>query len=295
MATLSASRRNSANSTPNTPRPSLTGGTVNSPIMSRISGLNVENNSLVENHFHSLTLEDTVPEVDQSEEENSSNQSEEDRRDEEEEEINVKADEVDEIQGNSLENMTTIDTNGNYEIKEKKIKNESDSDETQQVEEVYKDRSSKQSPKSVKGRSCTERSDSGISCSSHLTTSSCTSTPLLGKKFSIIEEPELRRHNLADSNESLNYTSSKLLTLSSKFESRENLTNRLPSEENLRSAVRCKGVNINLEDKIETFEHGEYENYFMMSRKTPKCGPKEFKEKANIVIVSGNCAIDFFF
>lgn len=46
-------------------------------------------------------------------------------------------------------------------------------------------------------RSCSERSDSGISdCSNHALTSgscSCTSTPLLGKRFSINEEPEYRQ------------------------------------------------------------------------------------------------------
>ena len=46
--------------------------------------------------------------------------------------------------------------------------------------------------KTIHGRACTERSDSGISdCSSHLTSSSCTSTPLFGKKIPIDEEPEL--------------------------------------------------------------------------------------------------------
>lgn len=46
-------------------------------------------------------------------------------------------------------------------------------------------------------RSCSERSDSGISdCSNHALTSgscSCTSTPLLGKRFSINEEPEYKK------------------------------------------------------------------------------------------------------
>lgn len=46
-------------------------------------------------------------------------------------------------------------------------------------------------------RSCSERSDSGISdCSNHALTSgscSCSSTPLLGKRFSINEEPEYKK------------------------------------------------------------------------------------------------------
>lgn len=46
-------------------------------------------------------------------------------------------------------------------------------------------------------RSCSERSDSGISdCSNHAVNSgscSCTSTPLLGKRYSISEEPEYRK------------------------------------------------------------------------------------------------------
>lgn len=47
-------------------------------------------------------------------------------------------------------------------------------------------------------RSCSERSDSGISdCSNHASLTSgscsCTSTPLLGKRFSINEEPEYKK------------------------------------------------------------------------------------------------------
>lgn len=45
--------------------------------------------------------------------------------------------------------------------------------------------------KAYRTRACSERSDSGISdCSSHLTSTSCTSTPLMGKKFRINEESE---------------------------------------------------------------------------------------------------------
>ncbi|KAJ3662886.1 hypothetical protein Zmor_007204 [Zophobas morio] len=116
MATLSASRRNSANSNPNTPRASITG---------RMSSLNEEET----NNVYSLESEPKSLPVD------------------------VICD----------DNITSV------------------------LEENVDD-----TKKTIHGRACTERSDSGISdCSSHLTSSSCTSTPLFGKKIPIDEEPEL--------------------------------------------------------------------------------------------------------
>lgn len=75
-----------------------------------------------------------------------------------------------------------------------------ETDEVQEEEEEEEKRGNNdvltQLPKSrkeVRTRACSERSDSGISdCSAHthVTSSSCNSTPLLGKKFSINEETE---------------------------------------------------------------------------------------------------------
>lgn len=146
MATLSASRRNSSNSNPTTPRQSLsgTGGLLTSvPRMSSLTEqenvalLNCDINSNNKN-LHYNNTQTTLPETDE--------------------------------------------TTDNYVPLKilKDIKNENS--------------------KAYRSRACSERSDSGISdCSSHLTSSSCTSTPLLGKKFRISEETE-------NGNESTNIT-----------------------------------------------------------------------------------------
>lgn len=133
MATLSASRRNSSNSNPNTPRQSLS-GTVTVTSMPRMS---------------SLTEQDKLAIV------NCDNMNSNNR--------NLKTDE------NVLPDSDQI-TDSYVPIKVlQDIKNEN--------------------AKAYRTRACSERSDSGISdCSSHLTSSSCTSTPLLGKKFRINEE-----------------------------------------------------------------------------------------------------------
>lgn len=138
MATLSASRRNSANSNPNTPRQSLSGiGVMTSPRMSSVSEkenveiVNCDSNSSVNKNLNKST---------------------------EEEENTVH------------ENEENADSHAPLKAL-KDIKNENN--------------------KAYRSRACSERSDSGISdCSSHITSSSCTSTPLLGKKFRINEETE---------------------------------------------------------------------------------------------------------
>lgn len=145
MATLSASRRNSANSNPTTPRQSLsgTGGLLTSmPRMSSLTEqesvalLNCDINS--NNKNLNYNTQTTLPESDE-----------------------------------------TSDNHVPLKIL-KDIKNENN--------------------KAYRSRACSERSDSGISdCSSHFTSSSCTSTPLLGKKFRISEETE-------NGNESSNIT-----------------------------------------------------------------------------------------
>jgi hypothetical protein len=146
MATLSASRRNSANSTPSTPRPSITGNSV-----PRMSSLN--------------------------EEEANSN-------------INI------------LENVI------------KSLPEEILTDD--KISPVMKENGDHFDKKIIRRRACSERSDSGISdCSSHLTTSSsCTSTPLLGKKFPINEEPELQK-KASEVDTAFQFISSSSITLSS--------------------------------------------------------------------------------
>ncbi|KAK9886789.1 hypothetical protein WA026_018441 [Henosepilachna vigintioctopunctata] len=298
MATLSASRRNSANnSTPTTPRQSLTGNNVNSMVMSRMSSLNEENMFNDEiNSFHSLTIADTVEEVDQYEEETDNIIAEVEITNPSEEETIPEGLSGDGVE--ILENDITIDLPNDemgYQVmKGEERETREDPEATNEIVETvtpyeYERKLINQhdSSKSVKMRSCTERSDSGISCSSHLTSSSCTSTPLLGKKFSINEEPEYRGSTLADSNESLNFNSSKLLTLSSKFESRENLTNKqkdfYSSDDNLRHAVRCKNVNVKLEDKIETFENGKSSSSSSSIKKIPMYSTYSSRTVANAI------------
>ncbi|KAG5884433.1 hypothetical protein JTB14_024376 [Gonioctena quinquepunctata] len=140
MATLSASRRNSANSTPNTPRTSLSG-----TLIPRMSSVNEEDS------LHRSISSATG---------NSS--------------IKAKLDEV----CKEIENLAAIEATAEEDTEtcsplraSKDVKNENNT--------------------TIKSRACTERSDSGISdCSTHITSSSSTSTPLLSKKFCINEEVE---------------------------------------------------------------------------------------------------------
>lgn len=146
MATLSASRRNSANSNPNTPRPSLSGS-----LVPRMSSVNEEDR--IVNIGLDMSIQET--EIIVSEEE---------------------------------DQTKTIDDETSEVIDEADSTNEDRDSFGLKTAEDLKMGSSNV----VKARACSERSDSGISdCSSHLTTSSCTSTPLLGKKFCIDEEGEV--------------------------------------------------------------------------------------------------------
>lgn len=146
MATLSASRRNSAVNasvtfTPSSPRPSITGNNA----ISKMSSLNEEDST-----------SETTSRI-----ENINN----------------------EINSQKTERIYTSSISG------KILKEICDNGERKKL---------------YRTRSCSERSDSGISdCSNHATTASsggsCTSTPLLGKKFSINEEPEdEKRYSPAD-------------------------------------------------------------------------------------------------
>lgn len=137
MATLSASRRNSANSNPNTPRQSFSGtGTLTS--VTRMSSLTEQENVAILN-----------------------------------------------CDINSSNNR-----NLNYNPEENVLPESDETTDSYVPLKVLKEIKNENS-KAYRSRACSERSDSGISdCSSHLTSSSCTSTPLLGKKFRINEETE---------------------------------------------------------------------------------------------------------
>lgn len=100
------------------------------------------------------------------------------------------------------------------------------------------------SKKEVRTRACSERSDSGISdCSTHthVTSSSCNSTPLLGKKFPINEEGETYISSV-----SINLTSNHL---------------RASSEES-DSSPKQNGNLTRLSDKIQSFQSPNKSEFF---------------------------------
>lgn len=181
MATLSASRRNSANSSPTTPRQSLS-GTLTVTTIPRMS---------------SLTEQENVPIL-------------------------------------NCDINSNIKINNSQEIKSPENDESTDNHVPLKVLKEIKNENSKV----LRSRACSERSDSGISdCSSHLTSNSCTSTPLLGKKFKINEETE----NSENTNGSL------ILNNTNVFE-------RQQSDE---SDIIIKGVNNNRTLVIESDETDE--------------------------------------
>ncbi|XP_060535558.1 myosin light chain kinase, smooth muscle [Cylas formicarius] len=163
MATLSASRRNSANSTPNTPRVSFSGGSV-----PRMPSVEDRRGSGMVARYDTLSASfDETEEV----------CGEVDHQADEVVDLDAKVDAVEEVS----------DVTETIEIGEKVVV-DCGTGTTEELEEGLQVKESK-SRKLVRTRACSERSDSGISdCSTHLTSSSCTSTPLLGKKFPIDEE-----------------------------------------------------------------------------------------------------------
>nr|XP_023019109.1 myosin light chain kinase, smooth muscle-like [Leptinotarsa decemlineata] len=195
MATLSASRRNSANSTPNTPRTSLSG-----TLIPRMSSLNEEDspNNSISNGATKV--------------------------------------ELDEICKN-IESFSTVETS------------------PEEIEETYTPHRpvtdiKNGTSKSITTRACTERSDSGISdCSTLLTTGSCTSTPLLSKKFRINEEVEY-------SNEDKVFNTSATLFLGNK-NNLENNSNGLGNS--------GKRINDNIEQRTETESTDKYRNGYGQS------------------------------
>ncbi|CAG9821697.1 unnamed protein product [Phaedon cochleariae] len=206
MATLSASRRNSANSTPNTPRPSISGSS-----LPRMSSLNEEDST------SSLNDSNTSFDV--------SNISTKD-------DLEKTCEEIENFM--SRNNIITPS-------KTKAI------DETKTP-----------TTKIIRSRACSERSDSGISdCSTHPASSSCTSTPLLGKKFCINEEVE-------DTDEEKIFNTSTTLVLSrnNSFNGKKGDYKVLRSDSNEVEDLNLSngkkppsGLSLKLCDKIETFSN----------------------------------------
>lgn len=119
-------------------------------------------------------------------------------------------------------------------------------DENDEVSSDHKDvltqlpKETGRSKKEVRTRACSERSDSGISdCSTHthVTSSSCNSTPLLGKKFPINEEGETYISSV-----SINLTSNHLRASSEESDSSPKLTR--------------------LSDKIQSFQSPNKSEFF---------------------------------
>lgn len=117
--------------------------------------------------------------------------------------------------------------------------------------------------KEVRTRACSERSDSGISdCSTytHLTSSSCNSTPLLGKKFPINEEGEYKFNTHSDqtsyvSSTSINLTSNLLHKDTLRGSSEESDVSKSSSQESeLRPARTSRRFAGRLGSKIECFQ-----------------------------------------
>lgn len=166
MATLSASRRNSANSTPNTPRPSISGNS-----MQKMSSLEEE-----------IDLNGYTPEVPKPKELESKL-------------LITILDDVpkQKEQESSDEPDRVVDEPVSDELEEKPLESKLNGNQINGITpKVIKEIRDEVEGNKMRTRACSERSDSGISdCSSHITSSSCTSTPLLGKKFKINEESEL--------------------------------------------------------------------------------------------------------
>lgn len=222
MATLSASRRNSANSNPNTPRQSLSGVATLASIP-RMSSLTEQENMVT-------ALDD-------------------------------------------------CDNHKNFATKET-ISKEDDCCAPLKVLKEIKNENNK----AYRSRACSERSDSGISdCSSHLTSSSCTSTPLLGKKFRINEETE-----------SLDKSDSLTLILNSrnKIELTQSCDNDKISEED-NSSDSGKGIDderdrikTNGKDKIKVVVDSETK--FEMEKAVDKKPPLNLKVADKIGTFNGN-------
>lgn len=225
MATLSASRRNSANSNPNTPRTSISG------TLPRMSSLSEE------------ASRDITVKLKQDEKMDRC--------------LNVK----------DVNQETIIQENSETDFKQPDNfpSEHNEVNDTYTPLKVIKDIRNENNK--IRTRACSERSDSGISdCSSHLTSNSCTSTPLLSKKFCINEETE-------NSHDNKNYISTTTLLLN--YKNRDETPER--NGESRRSSNSDKSVlfadevrispdkilkekpplNLKLSNRIETFSNGK--------------------------------------
>ncbi|VEN54177.1 unnamed protein product [Callosobruchus maculatus] len=206
MATLSASRRSSTNSctnsTPTTPRPSLSGASI--PRMS----------SLCEEEKHragiQLDLEeelddDTFTPLKAVKEQPSSKAVrtralDEDKLDLEDDRDHLETSDTykplkaikDQPSSQAVHGTRAFEAEEKHTSTLLDLEDDRDDLETSDTYMPLKAIKEQPSAKAVRTRAFSERSDSGISdCSSHLTaSSSCTSTPLLGKKFCINEDVE---------------------------------------------------------------------------------------------------------
>lgn len=223
MATLSASRRNSSNSNPSTPRPSLSGNSV-----PKMSSLNEEASATAANDTNgTCEITNGFAKID----------------------LDVTSDE-----------KTDADIAKGEESATDQIEETSREYLPKNMQKLHNGNA-----KSVRARACSERSDSGISdCSSHITSSSCTSTPLLGKKFCINEEVE-------DNNNDKRFSSSATLVLSNRlnknnerncsispFDSCNNDDKKIIQEDkkslsNGDDENKHSGLSLKLSNKIETF------------------------------------------
>ncbi|KAH1008358.1 hypothetical protein HUJ05_008917 [Dendroctonus ponderosae] len=262
MTNLSNSRRNSANSNPNTPRTSISGS-----LVPRMGSLEEEKmNGKVENLFTTSIVTESFDENDETAEESP--------------EASKPPDNGDFESYNSHENSTL---NSPTTTEELDVPLVASSDITDNVpEEVVdivdphelsedvltqlpKDLTGEQNfkaKKEVRTRACSERSDSGISdCSTytHLTSSSCNSTPLLGKKFPINEEGEYKFKAHSDetsyvSSTSINLTSNMLHKENLRGSSEESDVSKSSSQDSELRPARTRRFAGRLGSKIECFQ-----------------------------------------
>lgn len=283
MATLSASRRNSANSSPNTPRPSLSG--VSSPSVGRMSSVNEEdsfrspiniplNTSDVEQQDTDVTddsFEDIIEEPvkktngDIEDVDNDSSKEEIEEKsigDEEEqsitqiketyEKISKRLNELEEKCNDLIDTQSPIDK---YRFLENGTCFKNKLNAFKKMEEpVEKPVKEVRNGKEIKTRACSERSDSGFSDCSTLFTST-TSTPLLSKKFCIDEENE---EKIFDTSATLYFKNHRNSFRSPKARSIENSEEEICKEqsEEVDGKTNNKGGKYKLSEKIDRFTKG---------------------------------------
>lgn len=260
MATLSASRRNSANSNPTTPRTSISGG-----LVPRMSSLEEERLlKKIENHNFESIIKDSFDENDESshretvDEISEDNQSSEGSKNVEEANGDISLIEKEDVLIEDEKRMLVIEETSspkdNSYSDGNKLITKLNKMKLEESDDLYRTK------KEVKARACSERSDSGISdCSVHLTSSSSTSTPLLGKKFPINEEGELRDSFEEDIDNGSKYVSSVSISLKNGAGKKVNgiLLDGLEKKEGLKIQDGTNGDSVKssgkLGNKLESF------------------------------------------